>query len=184
MDFLLSIKPFYLLLALLWLAFAIPTLKATTQAPYVPTPQEAVRKMVHLAKLKAGMKIIDPGCGDARILAEARRACDVEAHGYELFLLPYLLAYFKNNQKKTGVHLHFRDSRKISLQDFDVLFCYLMPATLRKLAPKWEKELRPGSRVISYAFAIPGWQAQATLAKDPEHNIAPIMLYEIGKQRS
>jgi len=152
-------------------------------APFVPTPQGVVDKMIDLAKLKKGMTVVDPGCGDGRILITASKRYDIKAIGYELFFVAYLLAKLRNLVSHGQARILFQDSRKVNLENTDVIMCYLLPEPLKKLAPKWETELRKGSKVISYAFEIEGWKPTHIEAKVPEKNFARILVYEIGKHR-
>jgi len=43
------------------------------------------------------------------------------------------------------------------LSEADVVTLYLLTSVNEKLKPKLEKELKPGARVVSHDFEIPGW---------------------------
>jgi hypothetical protein len=43
---------------------------------------------------------------------------------------------------------------------------YLSMSVLRQLEPKLKAELRPGTRIVSHQFWIPGWPADRTLRVD------------------
>src|SRR3982750_322194 len=53
-------------------------------APYYPTPQTVVDKMLQLGGLKAGEKMFDLGSGDGRIVIVAAQEFHAEAVGVEL----------------------------------------------------------------------------------------------------
>ncbi|MCU1337004.1 MAG: hypothetical protein JWO19_2585, partial [Bryobacterales bacterium] len=53
-------------------------------APYYPTPQTVVDKMLQLGGLKAGEKMFDLGSGDGRIVIMAARKYQADATGVEL----------------------------------------------------------------------------------------------------
>ncbi len=53
-------------------------------APYFPTPQTIVDKMLQLGDLKAGEKMYDLGSGDGRIVIMAARKYKADATGAEL----------------------------------------------------------------------------------------------------
>ena len=74
------------------------------------------------------------------------------------------------------------DGRKADYRNIDVVVCYLLPEPLKKWKLIWEKQLPKGARVISYAFKIDGWKTVQEVPKSPEKNIAPIWVYEMGKQ--
>src|ERR1700758_5532608 len=53
-------------------------------APYYPTPQTVVDKMLQLGGLKAGEKMFDLGSGDGRIVIMAAQKYHADATGVEL----------------------------------------------------------------------------------------------------
>src|SRR6266446_8113864 len=53
-------------------------------APYFPTPETVVDKMLQLGGLKAGEKMYDLGSGDGRIVIMAARKYKADAFGVEL----------------------------------------------------------------------------------------------------
>jgi methylase of polypeptide subunit release factors len=53
-------------------------------APYYPTPETIVEKMLRLGGLKAGEKVFDLGSGDGRIVIMAAQKFHAEAVGVEL----------------------------------------------------------------------------------------------------
>src|ERR1017187_3748964 len=53
-------------------------------APYYPTPQTVVDKMLQLGGLKAGEKMFDLGSGDGRIVIMAAQKFHADAVGVEL----------------------------------------------------------------------------------------------------
>src|SRR5258707_8480873 len=53
-------------------------------APYYPTPETIVEKMLQLGGLKAGEKMYDLGSGDGRIVIMAAQKFHAEAVGVEL----------------------------------------------------------------------------------------------------
>ena len=57
---------------------------AQTIAPYYPTPQTIVEKMLELGGLKAGEKMYDLGSGDGRIVIMAAQKFHAEAVGIEI----------------------------------------------------------------------------------------------------
>lgn len=52
------------------------------------------------------------------------------------------------------------------LQDAGLVICYLYPGAMVRLKEKFEKELRPGTWVISNTFAIPGWKPELVCEVD------------------
>jgi len=161
---------------------AIPMIKGFVfGAPYVPTPKRAANRMLSLANIKSGEKVMDPGCGDGRLVIEAAKRYGAQAIGYELFMLVYLVAKLKNLLSGSKAKIKFSDSRKADLSDIDVIVCYMLPGPLRKFCQKWSQELKPGTRVVSYAFEIGDWKPVYVQPKCDNLGLARILVYEIGK---
>ena len=53
-------------------------------APYYPTPESIVKRMLELGDLKAGEKMFDLGSGDGRIVIMAAEKFGADATGVEL----------------------------------------------------------------------------------------------------
>lgn len=148
-------------------------------APFVPTPQAVVDKMIAAADLKPGMKVLDPGCGDGRMLITAvKKYPDIKGVGYDLFFVAYLLGILRTRKYK-NINLYFRNSDYADLSDVDRMFCYMLVKPLARNAPKYKKELKKGAKIISYAFQIEGWKPEKVIPADPKKNHGPIFVYKI-----
>ena len=152
-------------------------------APWVPTSKYTISKMIKAAKLKKGDVIMDPGCGDGRILFSAMREQDgLKARGYEMFFFVYIFGKLKSLFMK-DVDIFYKDSRKVDMSDINTLFCYMLPATLKKLGVIWKKKMSSDAQVISYAFEIAGWKIFKKIERVPEKNQAPIYVYRLQDQK-
>lgn len=172
-----------IILLVLGLVLLVPMVKAAFfGAPWVPTPSFAVDRIIDAAELKPGEKVIDPGCGDGRTLfAAAKREPGIIAEGYELFFIPYVYAKIRS-WFYPNVSIYFKDSRMIDLSGYDVVFCYMLPETLKALGFHWKKHMKPSTRVISYAFQIRDWKPYKTLKRVPEKNCARALCYMLKDQ--
>lgn len=124
-----------------------------TMVPYVPTPHAVSRKMIEFAGVKNGQTVYDLGAGDARVLIAAKTAFpDIIAKGSEISPIIYLLGLL--NIRRSGLKIAFSCTSffRADLRDADCIFLYLMPEALRKLEAKFDAELKPGTRVLSYTF--------------------------------
>lgn len=161
-----------------FIAILVPTVLALINgAPFVPTPIDAVKKMVELAKIKKGEKVYDIGCGDGRIVYLANKDFEADATGFELSPLVFLLACIRKIIWKSKAKIRFGNFKNKNLSDADVIFCYLLPDTLKKLQEKLDRELKPGARVVSYAFQIGNWTESHKEPSIPAKNIASIYVY-------
>lgn len=128
--------------------------------PYVPTPKAIRKAMLDLAKLRDGEMVYDLGAGDARLLIAAKRRCPgIRACGYELVFPVWFLGRWLLWYTKTDAGWYHKDAFRAPLADADVIFLYLMPELMRKLEPILDRQLRPGTRVISHAFPFPSHPA-------------------------
>lgn len=172
-----SLKP-SLPVTIVYILLLYPTLRALINgAPFVPTPMTAVNKMIKAANLKPGQIVYDIGCGDGRIVHIASKNHNVKATGFELSPFVYLLARIRKFFWRSKAKIKFSDFKKHNLSDADVIFCYLLPDTLAKLYPKLAQELKPGTRVVSYAFPIAQWKEEEKLPPERDINLGPVWIY-------
>lgn len=145
-------------------------------APFVPTRQRDVERMLRLADVRPGEVVYDLGAGDGRfVVAAARRGA--RAVGFEISLLPYLVARIRLLIARVGGagEMRFQDFFHQDLSTADVVVCFLTPPAMKKLGEKFTKELRPGTRIVSYAFAIHDWTPE--LKDKPNPSTMAVYLY-------
>ncbi len=128
-------------------------------APYVATPCRVVREMLRIAEIKPGETLYDLGCGDGRIVMLATGELKAKAVGYELE--GELVK--KARDKISELHLDDAaivqdDLFKADIAKADAVTMYLTPRGNEEVKPKLEKELKPGARVVSLEFEMPGWK--------------------------
>ena len=128
--------------------------------PFVPTPMPVVERMLELADPKPGEYLIDLGSGDGRIPITAAKNFGVSALGVDLD--PNMVAEGKQNARAEGVadSVTFRqeDLFDTDIAKADVLTMYLLPRVNKRLKPRILSEMKPGARVVSHAFTMPGWE--------------------------
>ena len=112
--------------------------------------------MMELAELKPGMKVVDLGSGAGRLLFLAAEHGAV-AVGYELNPLLFWWTKIRSILKKLpSVTVRCQSLYQADLHDVDVVFAFLFPKLMANLNDKLFSELRPGSKIVSYTFSIPG----------------------------
>lgn len=128
-------------------------------APYYPTPETVVERMLQLVELKAGEKMFDLGSGDGRIVIMAAQKFKADATGVELD--EDLVRQSSAKIKKLGLESHARiiqgDLLKQDYSPADVITCYLLPAANEKVRPMLEKQLKKGARIVAHDFEIADW---------------------------
>ena len=152
-------------------------------APFDPTPQDVVERMLRLAALKAGDLLYDLGAGDGRVVIAAAKKFGIKAVGFEIDAGLVKLA--RENARQQGVE-HLVEIRQ---QDFltadlsvpSVVTLYLSYDGNLTVRPRLMSQLKTGARVVSYTFDMAEWQPKITESyRDGAGNSHMIYLWEIG----
>lgn len=132
-------------------------------APWVPTPEALVHRMLDKAKVTAGDYVVDLGSGDGRIvIAAAKRGG--RALGIEFN--PSLVELSRTNARKEGVSgkasFVEADLFQSDFSDATVVTMFLPPDAMLKLRPKL-LGLKPGTRIMSTNYKMEDWEADDTV---------------------
>jgi len=140
---------------------------AADLAPYVPTPAPVVEKMLALAGVGRNDVVYDIGCGDGRMVIAAAKT--YLARGVGIDIDPERIEESRANAKKEGVEGLTRficmDATKAHIAAATVVAVYLLPESLESLKPLFVRELRPGTRIISHNYRIPGWDERIAVSE-------------------
>lgn len=156
-------------------ALALPV---TQGALYVSTSRTRIAAFIEAVPMKAGQLLVDLGCGDGRVLRQARKHCKVRAIGFEVNLLAYLKARVLSAGLK-GVEVRRQNFWSQNLSAADVVFFYLYPDVLKKLSAKLKAELKPGAFIVSCNFALPGFNAIRVLRPAGALHHDPLYVYKV-----
>jgi len=177
------------LMSLLVLA-AVPLLSLVGQekqeeieklAPYYPTPETIVEKMLQMGGLKAGEKMFDLGSGDGRIVIMAARRFHADATGIEFD--DDLWRQSSEKIKSLGLQKTARiihgDILKQDFSSADLVTVYLLPVSNDKIRPLLEKQLKKGTRLVAHDFGIAGWtpEKEEHIEDDGEGRSHTLYLY-------
>lgn len=148
-------------------------------AGYDPTPMHSVHKMLQLANVKENDIIYDLGSGDGRIVITAAKRFGAQAVGIEAdpfrFIFAWLMVAVSGYRKK--IKLRFGSFFRMKLENATVVTVFLYGPTNNKLKEKFMKELKPGTRIVSYIWEFEGWELEDCMPEDK------IYLYVIKKTR-
>lgn len=141
---------------------------AATRRPdviYVPTPEEVVEAMLQVAKVTKNDIVYDLGTGDGRIPVTAAKKYG--ARGVGIDIDPQRIKDATENVQKSGVGDRVRiiqgDLFEANISEATVVTLYLLPMLNQKLMPKLQKELKPGTRIVSHAFEMGDWKPDQEL---------------------
>lgn len=131
-------------------------------APYVPTPQDVVDRMLAFAGVTKSDLVVDLGCGDGRIPITAAKTYGARGLGVDID--PQRIAEANANAKAAGVtHLvtfKLQDAMTTDLSEATVLTLYLLSSSNLKLRPIITRQLKPGARIVAHNFAMGDWEAE------------------------
>lgn len=138
-------------------------------APYVPTHAKLVEKMLDMAEVSGEDVVVDLGAGDGRIVAAAALR-GARAVGYEINPVLVLVSnvrlwWLKSKFQNPNFKRKQPDYPRIiwgnfwskDLSSATVITIFGFPNMMGRLEEKLQKELKPGSRVVSHAFRFPNW---------------------------
>ena len=151
--------------------------QTATQAPlrtpdviFVPTPPEVVAAMLKVAKVGKNDIVYDLGSGDGRIpIAAVKDFGAQRATGIDID--PQRIKEANANLASSGItgnRVRFlnQDLFTTDISDATVVTLYLLPNLNLKLLPKFEKELKPGTRIVSHSFDMGDWKPEQTISVD------------------
>ena len=140
---------------------ASPQAEQTTPslAPYMATPQEVVDRMLQMAEVTKADVVYDLGSGDGRLVITAAKRYG--ARGVGIDIDPALIVQSRANARKEGVEnlAEFRqqDALTVDVSPASVVTLYLLSGANLKLRPTLQKQLKPGSRIVSHQFGMGDW---------------------------
>lgn len=135
------------------------------RVPYVPTTRAVAEAMITLADVRPGMTVFDLGAGDARLLISAlRRTAGIRVVGVEAAPLVWLLGWIRIRLSRLPIEWRLQSALKTDLRGADVVFLYVTPVLMIKLAPLLKAQLKAGAKVVSHVFQLPGVSPERVVA--------------------
>ncbi len=176
-------------ISLLSLLLLIPALAQAPRgerlAPYVPSPQPVVERMLEAADVKPNELVYDLGCGDGRILITAAR--EYRAKGVGVELSDKLVRSAREQVQKLGLQNRVEviqgDLMNVDLRPADVVTLYLLTDVNDRLKPAFERSLHKGARVVSHDFKIPGWRPERVETVEATNRTHYIYVYTMPPKK-
>ena len=174
-------------LALVVAAFAIGAAGCEQQAaarapdvPYDPTPHHIVAEMLKLGRVGQNDVVYDLGCGDGRIVIAAAK---LGARGVCVDIDPQRIRESRANAERAGVAGRIRflnqDLFETDIREATVVMVFLWPSVNEKLRPKLWRELKAGTRVVSYIHSMGDWRPQEAVNVESARGPRKILLWII-----
>jgi protein-L-isoaspartate O-methyltransferase len=158
---------------------------AENLAPYIPTPEGIVIRMLEAAHVKPDDVVYDLGSGDGRIVIMAAQRFGARAVGVEI--MPDLCRKATERINSLGLGDRARimeDSLfRVDLSPATVVTMFFLTTSNERLKPNLEKYLKPGARVVSNEFPIRGWRPTEVVHVKNGSMDHSIYVYRIGKNK-
>lgn len=131
--------------------------------------------MCNLAKITDNDFIYDLGSGDGQALITAGKlgasGVGIEIDPFRFWISKILI---RLNRLSNNIKITRKNFFDVDLSQASVIFAYLIPKTLARLKPKLLKELKPGTKIITFVYKI-----DLPLIASDEKN--EVYVYEIPK---
>ncbi len=143
---------------------------------FVPTPPQVIDAMMKLAKVGEDDVVYDLGCGDGSLVIAAVKQFHAQ-RGVGIDLDPQRIREAKAKAKAAGVEnkVEFRQGNVLEVEDLSkatVVMLYMSDEMNQKLMPILQKQLKPGSRIVSHRFTMGSWEPDKTITVDlPQEEI-------------
>jgi hypothetical protein len=151
--------------ALSFFAAAGAHAQQSLDVPFVGTPPAVMDVMLSMAKVGPDDFVVDLRCGDGRLVIAAAKK--LGARGYGVDLDGALINEAQRAAEREGVQDRTRfEARNLYVTDFSqatVLTLYLFPRVNLDLRPRFFRELKPGTRIVSHEFDFGSWKPDSRI---------------------
>ena len=136
-----------------------------SNAPYVPTPQSTVDKMLEMAKVGPNDFVIDLGSGDGRIPITAAKRFGARGVGIEIEADLIEKSRFDAKWEGVADRVTFKieDLFTTDLRPATVLTLYLFRELNIQLRPRILEQMKPGTRVVTHDWDMGEWEPDESL---------------------
>lgn len=152
------------------------------EVPFVRSTPEVIDKMLEMARVGRGDLIYDIGSGDGAIIIRAAKKFGVRGVGIEIDQDLVVQARNLAFREKVDHLVEFRaqDAFTVDVSPATVVTLYMLPEFNAKMRPILERQLRPGTKVVSHDYPIEGWVPDKveTVKGDLVHDHT-VMLFEV-----
>jgi 16S rRNA A1518/A1519 N6-dimethyltransferase RsmA/KsgA/DIM1 with predicted DNA glycosylase/AP lyase activity len=126
-------------------------------SPWWRTSKKKAIAACRLAKISKSDIVYELGSGDGEFILTAAESFHVKkAIGIEIDYTRYYVSQLKKQLRKTrNTEFVRKDFKKVKLNEATVVYFYLVPRVIKRIMPKLKKELRPGTRIVSYRYELP-----------------------------
>ena len=150
----------------------------TPDIHFTPTRHAIADAMLQLAGVTAQDVVYDLGSGDGRIPIIAAQKYGARGIGIEIDPRLVTQSWGNANDAQVANRVSFRvgDLFEADLSEATVVTLYLSPSIMKRMLPVL-RSLKPGTRIVSHQFSMPGWPPDDRRQVDE----AEILLWRVQK---
>ena len=150
----------------------------TPDIHFTPTRHNIADAMLRLASVGADDVVYDLGSGDGRIPIIAAQKYGARGVGIEIDPKLVELSWRIANEAEVANRVSFivGDLFEADLATATVVTLYVSPNMMKMLAPRL-RGLKPGTRIVSHQFPMPGWEPDRRIKVDE----AELLLWIVPK---
>ena len=127
-----------------------------SRVPLYHASEDAWAKLEGLLLDRPGLRFVDLGCGFGGPVAHlAKVRPDAVFTGVEASPLTWLVAWLRCLPRRNA-SIRLGSLWRTDLSGFDVVYAFLSPVPMPALWAKACREMKPGSRLVSHSFEVPG----------------------------
>lgn len=125
-------------------------------SPWWRTDARRAGLVCHFAKITDKDIIYDLGAGDSTLLITAAKKYGARAVGVEIDPLRFWISKISIllNGQRGKVKIIRKNFFNADISDATIVFMYLIPKTLARLKPKLLKDLKPGTKIVTFVYKI------------------------------
>lgn len=121
------------------------------------TKKKVAERICKLAGVTDKDIVYELGSGDGEFTLTAAEYGVKHAIGLEIDPLRYLIASMRRLKSpyKKKVTFYRKNFKNVNMSDATIVYMYLVPQGIKRILPKFQKELKRGTVLISYRYEIP-----------------------------
>lgn len=151
-------------------------------APWWKVKKGTAKKICQELKITEKETVYELGSGDGEFILTAAKEFGAKAVGIEIDPLRFyisLVRVIKNGLDKK-VTLYRKNFFDVNVSPATIVFLYLVPKALTRLMPKLLKELKPGTKIVSFRYIIPEKSLTRKIKKVSHNKKLEIYVYTIN----
>ena len=130
-------------------------------APFLPARTRYIQQSLDMLGLQPGQHLLELGSGDGRVLVAAARR-GIYSTGYEINPILYIYSWLRTWRYRKYVTLVRGNYWLGTLPSADGIYVFLLQPYMRRLDDKLSREVTVPTKLLSFAFYVPGKKPIAT----------------------